>query len=708
MTSKNSGLSKRQKEIIKILSQFTSDHPITVQTISEKLKLSSRTILRELPKINEWFEENDFRLVKKPRVGLYVDEDQETRKFLQELVQMDHRKNAFTKEERQDRILAELFTDEEPLKYFYFTSLFHVSDGTLASDLDEVDQWMEHYNLSLIRRPGLGISWEGKEEDYRQAASVLFQKQLKEKNLQYLFKKENKLPSGEYFQQLPQEVLEQLIVIVSETQRVLNIQYTEHSRLHFILYLLLTINRLKTGHSISGKEKDLMSIMHLPECQVSNWIGSKIGQIVGFPISEGEIYCIAIQLLSEKIWKNKNESKYEEESFKIRQIVIKIVINMEQLLDTDFLDDPVLIDGLCNHMRPAINRIKMGVFSENGHLDMLRESYENIYEATKAACGFLKRELDVEEIPNGELGFIAMYFCAAVEKKVSDSEKYSICIACPYGIGTSHMLSVQIQKEFPEIRVRKVLSTAELDIDALKEEGIDLIISTAELDLPFPNLCVGSVLMGPDKIMIRNKLAELEKNRTADTEHPSKTEHRIRRISRSGIEYMVELGKEILQVLDNIKIASEADIPSKKMLIQCASSLFARNEENAETITRDLMKREEISNTYIPSMNVLFLHCETRGVQHCRFGYIVLPEPLREEVEEELEEIQGAIVMLIPKAKIRVYREVMSEISGALAEKEQILAALKRKDRRTVEIHLENSLGTYYETMMRKKGGQES
>ena len=160
MASKKSGLTKRQKEIIKILADFTADNPITVQTISEKLKLSSRTILRELPRINEWFDENDFHLIKKPRVGMYVDEDQETRKFLQELVQMDHRKNAFTKEERQDRILAELFTDEEPLKYFYFTSLFHVSDGTLSSDLDEVDQWMEHYNLSLIRRPGLGISWE--------------------------------------------------------------------------------------------------------------------------------------------------------------------------------------------------------------------------------------------------------------------------------------------------------------------------------------------------------------------------------------------------------------------------------------------------------------------------------------------------------------------------------------------------------------------
>ena len=63
MESKKSGLTKRQKEIIQILAQFTADHPITVQTISEKLNLSSRTILREMPGIDAWFEENDFHLV---------------------------------------------------------------------------------------------------------------------------------------------------------------------------------------------------------------------------------------------------------------------------------------------------------------------------------------------------------------------------------------------------------------------------------------------------------------------------------------------------------------------------------------------------------------------------------------------------------------------------------------------------------------------
>ena len=154
---------------------------------------------------------------------------------------------------------------------------------------------------------------------------------------------------------------------------------------------------------ISEDGKDLSSMMHLPECQVANWIGSKIGMIVGHSVSEGEVYCIAMQLLSAKIWRNKNDSKYDEESFRVRQIVIKIVLNMEKLLETDFLDNEVLIDGLCNHMRPAVNRIKMNLFTENGSIEVLKEKYSNIYEATVAACGFFeKRSWELKKISEGD------------------------------------------------------------------------------------------------------------------------------------------------------------------------------------------------------------------------------------------------------------------------------------------------------------------
>ena len=84
-----------------------------------------------MPHINEWFEENDFKLVKKPRIGMYVDEDAETRNYIKELVDMDENKPVYSKADRQMIILLELLTINEPLKYFYFTSLFHISDATL-------------------------------------------------------------------------------------------------------------------------------------------------------------------------------------------------------------------------------------------------------------------------------------------------------------------------------------------------------------------------------------------------------------------------------------------------------------------------------------------------------------------------------------------------------------------------------------------------
>lgn len=695
--NKKSGLTKRQKIIIKMLAQFTADNPITIQAISDKLKLSSRTILREMPQIDTWFEENDFHLVKKPRVGLYVDEDQETRKFLQELIHMDQNKPGYTKEERQNKILLEILLVNEPLKYFYFTSLFHISDGTLSNDLDELEKWINHYNLELHRKPGIGIYWTGNEEDYRQVMIILLQRRLEGKSLFSLLKDEE-LKEKNLFPDIDQEFLKEIQMIIRETQNVLDIQYTERSEFRLLLYLILTKYRIEAGYKVNEEEKDLSSMMHLPECQVANWIGSKIGMMLGYSVSEEEVYCIAMQLLSAKIWRNKNDSKYDEESFRVRQIVIKIVLNMEKLLETDFLDNEVLIDGLCNHMRPAVNRMKMNLFTENGYLDVLKEKYHDIYEATKAACGFLKKELEIDKIPEGELGFIALYFCAAVEKKYAEEAKVSVCIACPHGVGTSHMLSVHLQKEFPEIRVQRIISTADLKPAELEMQGIDLVISTAELDIPYPNICVNSVLPDSDKMLIRNELAGVKKKKIGAQVKPKKPNHRIRK---QDIYDMTLLGQEIIQVLDNIKISSEEYVENKEQLIWYAAKLFARTDELAQVIEKDLIKREDISTTYIPNMNILFLHCETKGVKHCRFGYI----SLKRMICDHGQNIRGAILMLIPRNKEpKIYKEVMSEISGALAEKGQIITYLYEKNRKAVEAQLENSLGNYYEKIMRRKG----
>ncbi len=236
--SKKSGLTKRQKLIIEMLAAFNADNPITIQAISEKLKLSSRTVLREMPNINKWFEENDFKLVKKPRIGLYVDEDSETRKFIKELVDMDENKPVYSKADRQTIILLDLLTINEPLKYFYFTSLFHISDATLSNDLEEIEKWLDHYNLILYRKPGMGIYWEGKEEDYRQAVTMILRQKLRGRSLNVLFEEEKKIKER-MFPDLTPQLLERTKKVVDICRRfwIFNIQTIPSDILEFTYWL---------------------------------------------------------------------------------------------------------------------------------------------------------------------------------------------------------------------------------------------------------------------------------------------------------------------------------------------------------------------------------------------------------------------------------------------------------------------------------------
>ena len=71
-------LSKRQKAIISVLVQM-GGQPVTLSAISEKLSVSSRTILRELSVVEEWMSENDFRFVRKRGTGVALEETPENK-----------------------------------------------------------------------------------------------------------------------------------------------------------------------------------------------------------------------------------------------------------------------------------------------------------------------------------------------------------------------------------------------------------------------------------------------------------------------------------------------------------------------------------------------------------------------------------------------------------------------------------------------------
>ena len=60
---KRKKISSRQKEIILLLAQNTSNKPITISEVAKELNISTRTVLRDMTKIESWLDENDFKFI---------------------------------------------------------------------------------------------------------------------------------------------------------------------------------------------------------------------------------------------------------------------------------------------------------------------------------------------------------------------------------------------------------------------------------------------------------------------------------------------------------------------------------------------------------------------------------------------------------------------------------------------------------------------
>ena len=130
-------ITSRIKQILEIICNASDS--ITTKKISKRLGVSTRTILREMPTVEKWLKDNDFELVKKPRVGIKLVATLEDKKRLKSLLDNELVEKTFTPEERQSLIISELLERKEPTKLFYFSSLFKVSEGTISHDLDKVE-----------------------------------------------------------------------------------------------------------------------------------------------------------------------------------------------------------------------------------------------------------------------------------------------------------------------------------------------------------------------------------------------------------------------------------------------------------------------------------------------------------------------------------------------------------------------------------------
>lgn len=478
-------MNKRIYSILKYILQEKGR--ATIKDISNFTGVNDRTVRYDIEKINELLLENGIAPIEKLSKGeLYHKEYKDLNSFIQE-----NFKTVFINEYRQTIILIKvLFSNEICISDL--CKEFDVTRTTVKNELSEIRTVIRENGLEL-ETTGSGLKLVGSEESVRNSQLKLLNKY---RNLGYTNSSEKMFLFtliSEYLNNLSVEEIEKFINYIAKQ---LNIIITDET--YFILsnYILIMISRIKEKKNIESiSNKNFYSETNefkILKKGISFLEANFMIEISDFELVKLTDYFLGCSNLS------LNNSAYKE-WLEIEIIVKKIILHFKKIYGVDLSGDTSLVNGLVNHIKPTIHRIKNGIKLENSVYDEVLENYPELLGDVREALKILEEFIGIE-ITDDEIAFIALHFKGAIDRnKVIKKESKNVILICGYGYGTSKLLEQQLKERY-NINILEVIPLNQLS-NIILSDNVDLIITTLiklELNTEIPIVSVHPILKKED------------------------------------------------------------------------------------------------------------------------------------------------------------------------------------------------------------------
>lgn len=670
---KKKKITSRQKKIILMIVENSKKNiPITVSEIARELELSSRTVLRDMSGIEKWFDENDFDFVKKPGVGLILEENIENQNFIIELLEEEKIEKEYSKEERTLIILSKLLVSNEPVKSYYFAKILKVSEGVLNNDFTLAGEWLEKFNIELIRKPGLGVYLEGQEKNFREAYVNLIYDSFNEKEILDMVRNISEniqtdkaieiLSENRLLNLMDKCIIRKVESTLTKKLSELDVNLADSAYIGLVVHISLALQRIKNGENITMENDFLEELSLTEEFKLAQEIvkGMEVDFSMNIPLDE--VGYITMHIRGAKQRSSSNHKALNLDDIEVMDITNKMIDLAEDEFKISLKNDERLFKDLANHLGPSINRLNMGLEIRNPLLDEIKTKYSYAYNGVEKVSKVIKDKLDINSIPESEIGYIAMHFASAIEKNLMMHANINIVVACPTGIGTSRFLSTKIENKFPNLNILETISAINIDEEYLKEKEVDLIVSTVELNTNLDYICVGPFMSSDDELIIKEKIKSIAQNKLMDLKVKDDTKNKNKVYEQ--ITESMNIGRDILEFLDEIQFKT---FKSKDLdeLIMDSSKIFVESSEDVASIKESLEERLKISIPYIEESRILLLHCMSERIDIMKLAIIRLENNIKLNSKEEIENV---VFMLLPKDSPSYQRQIMSEISGSLID----------------------------------------
>lgn len=704
-------ISFRTKEILNILCN-RNDY-VTVKSIARGVGVSSRTILRELDKAKIWLKKNGYYLDKKKGTGIRLDYTEQEKITIKNLLHLESVEDYYTPEERRFVILSELLRKQEAVKLYSFTVLTNVSEATISNDLDEIEKWVKSYNLSLIRKPGLGVYLKGAEKDIRQASINLLYENIDQKEIFRLIQEnifdENKL-NRDYFSKnrllglISNDTINILGDFIRKVEASIGYQLADDSYVALLVHLAIALERISNGEKIIINSNLLDQLKETNEYIIASGLIKTISQAFSLKIPDAEIAYVAMHLRGSKgrgAFYNSDISMTED--FRLVKLTRKIIELAEINLGIYLEDDEKLLVGLVRHLEPTINRIKLGLDIRNPFVEEIKKHYSKLYSASRLCASIIEKSEKIK-VPESEIAFIAMHLGAAVERKRKKPVlKYRIAVACTSGIGASRLLASRINKEFENIEIVDLISTIDFDEESLRKINVDFIVSTVPITFSkIPVIIVNPLLTDKHQEKINDYI---------ETHQVGQKKYKLKKNKLSlkdKLAIINNYNQSILEVLDNLSLINNYRFRDINNLIIDLSKILLRDSNEQKIIQEDLKNREEKGSTILEHNHIMLLHCRSKAVDELNLS-VLLPEKsfkIRKKTSSQIE-IKVVVIMVAPLDCSQQALEVLSEVSKLLIENERFLQAIHSGNEEEIYFELDNYFDLFYQQKSKMKYQEE-
>lgn len=669
-------ITARERKILLFLLQ--TEERVTAREVAEVLGVSIRTIHRDLKGVEKILYDYHLKLEKKAGTGIRIQGEEADKKKLERLLSASAPKD-YTQEERQALILTMLLEAKEPVKQIALANELDVTLATVSNDLDELEEMLSDFHLTLIRKRGYGVEIEGEEANKRSAITFLISKYMDPFSFISLLKENiqnNQVPviSNQLLGLVNPRKLQLIEEAVQSASSDLPYELADSAYVGLVVHLALAMERLQKGEAIKFEQKYLQQIQGTKEFSIAEKIIRELRASLNIDIPDDEIGYITMHLRGAKL----REDKYyllEAESPGLAYQVKQLIAYVNERVHVDISGNSQLLNDLVTHLNPAIYRMQNEMKITNPMIDQIKQDYHHLFELVAEAVEVIFPDI---QFPDDEIGYLVLHFAAAILK----DENLNALVICSSGIGSAKILATKLMKYVPEIK--QIENKSLFEVERKDMDKYDVIISTIPLkELDKKDYIVVSPMLNQAEVHQIKKSIRKKKLNVKNKQHKKSSNDAL-----MELETLKFYTDAILNLLHSFYVEEIRETDSVLLAI-CRDVEKRRRIKNMENLFRQLREREKKGGLGVPGTKLVLYHTRSEDVFSIHFSIYSLKHPLKVKgMNEEEMDVTTALLMLAPKTARQEELDILSHLSSLVIQEEKAVNLFHSGDEEAIKQYL--------------------